>query len=59
MKVIRVDLDVPFWCSFSEYGTVNIRPTYLFPPPTTIFGLIQNALQKPALHNLDDEKRKQ
>ncbi len=58
MKVIRADLEVPFWCSFSEYGTVNIRPTYPFPPPTTIFGLIQNALQKPALHDLNGEEKK-
>lgn len=58
MKVIRADLEVPFWCSFSEYGTVNIRPTYPFPPPTTLFGLIQNALQKPALHDLTEEERK-
>ncbi|TMS42022.1 MAG: CRISPR-associated protein Cas5 [Methanobacterium sp.] len=57
MKVIKADLEVPFWCSFSEYGTVNIRPTYPFPPPTTLFGLIQNALQKPALHNLNKESR--
>jgi len=58
MKVIRADLEVPFWCSFSEYGTVNIRPTYPFPPPTTLFGLIQNALQKPALHDLNEEEKK-
>lgn len=58
MRVIRADLEVPFWCSFSEYGTVNIRPTYPFPPPTTLFGLIQNALQKPALHDLTDNDRK-
>ncbi len=58
MKVIRADLEVPFWCSFSEYGTVNIRPTYPFPPPTTLFGLIQNALQKPALHDLNGEEKK-
>lgn len=58
MKVIRADLEVPFWCSFSEYGTVNIRPTYPFPPPTTLFGLIQNALQKPALHDLAEEEKK-
>lgn len=58
MKVIRTDLEVPFWCSFSEYGTVNIRPTYPFPPPTTLFGLIQNALQKPALHDLNKEEKK-
>jgi len=57
MKVIRADLEVPFWCSFSEYGTVNIRPTYPFPPPTTLFGLIQNALQKPALHDLNKEEK--
>lgn len=58
MKVIRADLEVPFWCSFSEYGTVNIRPTYPFPPTTTLFGLIQNALQKPALHDLTKDERK-
>jgi CRISPR-associated Cas5-like protein len=58
MKVIKVDLEVPFWCSFSEYGTVNIRSTYPFPPPTTIFGLIQNSLQKPALHDIEKNKRK-
>ncbi len=58
MKVIRADLEVPFWCSFSEYGTVNIRPTYPFPPPTTLFGLIQNALQKSALHDLEEEEKK-
>lgn len=58
MKVIKADLEVPFWCSFSEYGTVNIRPTYPFPPPTTLFGIIQNALQKPALHDLDEKEKK-
>jgi|GEM_PF-2700981 CRISPR-associated Cas5-like protein len=58
MEILRADLEVPFWCSFSEYGTVNIRPTYPFPPLTTIFGLIQNALEKPALHNLDKDERK-
>jgi len=58
MRVIRADLEVPFWCSFSEYGTVNIRPTYPFPPPTTLFGLIQNAMQKPALHELTKDKQK-
>lgn len=58
MKILRVDLEIPFWCSFSEYGTVNIRPTYPFPPTTTLFGLIQNALKKPALHNLNETERK-
>lgn len=57
MRVIRADLEVPFWCSFSEYGTVNIRPTYPFPPPTTLFGLIQNSMQKPALHDLNKDER--
>ena len=58
MEVLRANLEVPFWCSFSEYGTVNIRPTYPFPPLTTIFGLIQNALKKPALHSLNEDERK-
>lgn len=58
MKVLKVDVEIPFWCSFSEYGTVNIRPTYPFPPPPTIFGLIQNALQKPSIHILPNHQKK-
>lgn len=46
MDVLKFDLRVPFWCSFKYFGTVNIQQTYSFPPPPTIFGMIQNALGK-------------
>lgn len=54
MKLLRMDLIVPFWCSFAEYGTLNLQQTYLFPPPPTIFGMILNAMGKPAIHTSDE-----
>ena len=54
MKVLKIDLDVPFWCSFGEYGTVNIQQTYTFPPPPTIFGMILNAMGKPSPHTIEE-----
>jgi len=53
MKALKFDLEIPFWCSFADFGSLNIKLTYPFPPPTTIFGLIQNAMQLPALHTLN------
>lgn len=47
MQVLKFDLVVPYWCSFKQYGTMNIQQTYPFPPPPTIFGMIQNAMGKP------------
>lgn len=47
MKVLKFEVDVPYWCSFKQFGTVNIQQTYPLPPPPTIFGMIQNALGKP------------
>jgi CRISPR-associated protein Cas5 subtype I-B len=47
MQVLKFDLEIPYWCSFKQYGTMNIQQTYPFPPPPTIFGMIQNALGKP------------
>ena len=55
MKLLKIDLNVPFWCSFSEYGTINIQQTYPFPPPPTIFGMILNAMGKPAPHTIKDD----
>jgi CRISPR-associated protein Cas5 subtype I-B len=46
MKVLKFDVEIPYWCSFKQFGTVNIQQTYPFPPPPTIFGMIQNALGK-------------
>ncbi|ATZ61746.2 MAG: CRISPR-associated protein Cas5 [Methanosarcinales archaeon Met12] len=59
MKLLKIDLNIPFWCSFAEYGTMNIQQTYPFPPPPTIFGMILNALGKPAVHTIDDTNAKQ
>jgi CRISPR-associated Cas5-like protein len=59
MRLLRFDLNVPFWCSFAEYGTTNIQQTHLFPPPPTIFGMLLNALRKPAIHTITDDNAKQ
>ena len=59
MEVLKFDINIPFWCSFKEFGTVNSHLTYTFPPPPTIFGLILNALGKPSLHTIDNEPAKQ
>lgn len=56
MEVLKIDLEIPFWCSFKEFGTVSSHLTYLFPPPPTIFGMLLNALGKPALHTIDNDK---
>ena len=56
MQALRFDLEVPFWCSFGDYSSLNIKLSYPCPSLTTLFGLIQNALGKEALHNLDDRK---
>jgi|GEM_PF-2362671 len=44
MKVLTADLTVPGWCSFRIPHSINAHFTYLAPPPTTIYGLIANAL---------------
>lgn len=56
MELLKFDLKIPYWCSFRVYGTLNLQQTYPFPPPPTIFGLIQNALQKPAIHTIEEDK---
>jgi len=58
MKLLKFNLNIPFWCSFTEYGTMNIQQTYPFPPPPTIFGMILNALGKPAVHTIDNDNAK-
>ena len=59
MRLLRFNLNIPFWCSFAEYGTLNIQQTYPFPPPPTIFGMILNAFGKPAVHTISDDVAKQ
>lgn len=58
MEAIRFELDVPFWCSFGDYSSLNIKSSYPFPPLTTLFGIIQNALGIPAIHCIDNKNVK-
>lgn len=55
MKALKFDLEVPFWCSFGDFSSLNIKLSYPFPPLTTLFGLIQNSLGKPAPHVIEDK----
>lgn len=54
MEALRFDLEIPFWCAFGDFSSLNIKLSYPCPPVTTIFGLIQNALGKISLHCIND-----
>lgn len=56
MKALKFDLEIPFWCSFGDFSSLNIKLSYPFPPLTALFGLIQNAMGKESLHNIKDNK---
>lgn len=56
MKALKFDLEVPFWCSFGDFSSLNIKLSYPCPPLPTLFGLIQNALGKEVLHNINDNQ---
>ncbi len=56
MKALKFDLDIPFWCSFGNFSSLNLKLSYPFPPLTTLFGLIQNSLGRPALHEINEKK---
>lgn len=58
VEALRFNIDVPFWCSFSDFSSLNIKFSYPFPPVTTLFGMIQNAMGKPALHEISKEDKK-
>lgn len=47
MNILRADLQVPWWCSFRVPQSVNVHLTYPVPPPTTLYGLVANALGLP------------
>ena len=55
MKALRFDLEVPFWCSFGDFSSLNIKLSYPCPPLPTLFGLIQNAMGKEAIHNIHNK----
>ena len=56
MKALKFDLEIPFWCSFGDFSSLNIKLSYPFPPLTAIYGLIQNALGNYALHCFEDKE---
>lgn len=43
-KILTFDCSVPGWCSFRIPHSINAHLTYPAPPPTTIYGLIANAM---------------
>ena len=55
MKALKFDLEVPFWCSFGDFSSLNIKLSYPCPPLPTLFGLIQNAMGKEAIHNIHNK----
>ena len=55
VEVLKFNINIPFWCSFSDFSSLNMRLSYSFPPLTTIFGMIQNAMGKSALHCCSDK----
>lgn len=58
MKALKFDLNIPFWCSFSDFTSLNIKLSYPVPPLTTLFGMILNAMGKPAVHSINNKKYK-
>lgn len=58
MKALKFDLEIPFWCSFGDFSSLNIKLSYPCPPIPTLFGLIQNALGKESVHNIRDNRIK-
>lgn len=56
MQALKFDLEIPFWCAFGDFSSLNIKLCYPCPPATSLFGLIQNALGKFSLHCIDNSK---
>ena len=46
-SILRVLLEVPFWCSFRDPTGINAHTTFRLPPLTTVYGLVANALDLP------------
>ena len=46
-KILTCDLFCPFWTSFRNPSTVNVHVTYPFPPPTTLYGMLNAARGMP------------
>jgi len=46
-QLLTFGLVCPFWASFRNASTVNVHVTYPFPPPTTLYGLLNAARGMP------------
>ena len=46
-KILTCGLICPFWTSFRNPSTVNVHVTYPFPPPTTLYGMLNAARGMP------------
>lgn len=46
-KILTFGLICPFWASFRNSSAVNVHVTYPFPPPTTVYGLLNAARGMP------------
>lgn len=46
-QVLTFGLTCPFWASFRNHSTINVHATYPFPPPSTLYGLLNAARGKP------------
>lgn len=54
-KILTFGVICPFWASFRHPSTVNVHVTYPFPPPPTLYGMLNAARGKPQDWNKDRE----
>ena len=54
-KILTCGLICPFWTSFRNPSTVNVHVTYPFPPPTTLYGMLNAARGMPSDWHEDRE----
>ena len=55
-KILTCGLLCPFWASFRNPSTVNVHVTYPFPPPTTLYGMLNAARGMPQDWHDDRDK---
>src|SRR6056297_2688216 len=47
VDLVKFDAKIPYWATFRVPTAINFILSYSVPPPTTIFGMIMNALGYP------------
>ncbi len=55
-KILTFGVLCPFWASFRQPQTVNVHVTYPFPPPPTLYGMLNAARGKPQDWNTDRDE---